>query len=72
MPVSKAHRFEPWEDWRGEKEEQPCVVCGFTRGYRHHNEHVHRNLDRHGYCVECGTRVLTTFRGYPLPDKQII
>lgn len=32
-------------------------------------QHVHINLDQYGYCRECGQRVLTHFRGWPLPDR---
>lgn len=31
--------------------------------------HVHQNLDQYGYCESCGQRVMTTFRGFPLPDR---
>lgn len=31
--------------------------------------HVHEHLDRYGYCKSCGVRVLTHFKGWPLPDK---
>lgn len=30
--------------------------------------HVHESLDIYGYC-ECGVRVLTSFKGFPLPDR---
>lgn len=30
--------------------------------------HCCTELDRYGRCVECGARVLTHFRGWPLPD----
>ena len=31
--------------------------------------HVHEELDRYGYCVSCGERVMTHFKGFPLPNK---
>jgi hypothetical protein len=32
-------------------------------------QHVHINLDKFGYCTECGQRVLTHFKQWPLPDR---
>ena len=31
--------------------------------------HVHETLDKYGYCIKCNQRVLTNFRGWPLPDR---
>jgi len=31
--------------------------------------HVCTDLDQYGYCRVCGKRVLTQFKGWPLPDR---
>ena len=34
-------------------------------------QHVHEKLDGSGYCLECGVRVITSFKGVPLPDHRL-
>lgn len=31
--------------------------------------HAHEKLDKYGYCLDCGIRVISSFKGFPLPDR---
>lgn len=35
------------------------------------DKHFHENLDKYGYCIECNVRVMTHFKGFPLPDRPM-
>jgi hypothetical protein len=39
MPIArKKHTFYGWREWRGEKKDQPCTICGYTLTNKHHTK----------------------------------